>query len=101
MQTSPLTRVARVAANRLDAISAGLVRTDSQRGLPLIVEPAVDGVDFESWGQRNRPTIDQWLNQYGAILFRGFALHDVADFDRASKAITGELLEYTERSSPR
>ena len=74
---------------------------DAGRALPLLFEPTVAGVDLVAWAQQHRATLEQHLLSYGALLFRGFALHTAEDFSRLITAISGEPLEYRERSSPR
>jgi alpha-ketoglutarate-dependent taurine dioxygenase len=69
--------------------------------LPLLIRPAVPGVSLASWAEANRPTIDAYLQKHGGILFRGFDIPRVEDFDHTVQAISGDLLEYKERSSPR
>lgn len=41
------------------------------------------------------------LAEHGALLFRGYDVGGVDGFDRVVRALSGEPLEYTERSSPR
>jgi len=71
------------------------------RRLPLVFEPAVDGLSLTEWAKANRDLIDQKLLQSGAILFRGFNLRTVEAFEELMKLLTGELLEYSYRSTPR
>jgi alpha-ketoglutarate-dependent taurine dioxygenase len=69
--------------------------------LPLVVQPAVDGVDLSSWVARNRDQVESLLLRHGGILFRGFGLASGDEFERFSESVSTELLEYRERSSPR
>lgn len=69
--------------------------------MPMVIQPAVDGVDIVDWAANNRPFIESSLAKYGSILFRDFAVPDIACFTRFTQAISTELLEYKERSSPR
>ena len=78
-----------------------------QKSLPLLVEPEessaaacsvaslVEGISM------NRERVDSWLHQYGAVLFRGFAIDTVEDFDAAVRAVQPQLLDYIEGDSPR
>ncbi|MCI0663751.1 MAG: TauD/TfdA family dioxygenase [Acidobacteria bacterium] len=70
-------------------------------GLPLVIQPAVEGVNLAIWSSNNRALIEAELLKYGGILFRNFKLKSVEDFERVIKAISGELMEYTYRSTPR
>ena len=81
-----------------------LVKTTTMeegRLLPLLAQPAVKGVDLIGWVANNRELIEAQLFKHGAILFRGFDIGAVNGFERFIKIISGELLEYKERSSPR
>jgi alpha-ketoglutarate-dependent taurine dioxygenase len=69
--------------------------------LPLVIEPAVDGVSLSEWANSNRELVDHKLLRSGAILFRGFSLFTVEAFEELMKILTGELLEYSYRSTPR
>src|SRR5436305_9845012 len=80
-----------------------LVRTEpmNEAGLPLVVRPGVPGVSRASWAENSRGVIDRELAKHGGLLFRGFEIPRVEEFEHVVRAISGELLEYTERSSPR
>lgn len=72
-----------------------------QQKLPLVVEPANQDVDLASWSRSQRDALNQQLYEHGAILLRGFAVDSVDRFEEVIAAMSGELLEYRERSSPR
>jgi amino acid adenylation domain-containing protein/non-ribosomal peptide synthase protein (TIGR01720 family)/FkbM family methyltransferase len=59
--------------------------------LPLIVEPTIADVDPANWALNNREFIDEELRRHGAILFRNFQLHSVADFESFAQGIHPEL----------
>jgi alpha-ketoglutarate-dependent taurine dioxygenase len=69
--------------------------------LPLVLEPAVEGVNLIAWATGHRDSVEQQLLQYGAILFRNFAGITSNEFEQFCGALSRELLEYRERSSPR
>ncbi|MDF5727062.1 MAG: TauD/TfdA family dioxygenase [Rhizonema sp. PD38] len=69
--------------------------------LPLVVQPTVEGVNLTVWATHNRSFIETELLKHGGILFRNFKVNGVAEFEEFIKSISGELLEYRERSSPR
>ncbi|UZW58371.1 non-ribosomal peptide synthetase [Lysobacter enzymogenes] len=68
---------------------------------PLVVQPVVDGLNLAAWADANVGFIDERLATHGAILFRGFRLPEVSEFERFVKVTSGEPLTYSERSSPR
>ena len=69
--------------------------------LPLVIQPNTDGVDVEAWAARNREFIETQLLLHGGILFRGYEITTPAAFEQLCRAVSTELLEYNERSSPR
>ncbi len=74
---------------------------DPEKGLPLLIEPATHGVSLPDWAANNREFIRQRLQRHGGILFRGFNLSSVDEFELLLRSLTGELLEYSYRSTPR
>jgi len=71
------------------------------QSLPLLIKPAIEGVNLIQWSQNNRQFIEAQLCKYGGLLFRNFDVKEVADFERFVQATSHELLSYQERSSPR
>jgi alpha-ketoglutarate-dependent taurine dioxygenase len=69
--------------------------------LPLVMRPHSDNLDLPEWAGNNRERIERVLEKDGAILFRGFDLKSVAEFERFVRAVSGDVLAYNERSSPR
>ena len=70
--------------------------------IPILVEPAMAGLDLAAWAQSNRAQLDALLLRHRALLFRGFGVANVAEFQRFVEASSdGERLEYRDRSSPR
>ncbi|HEV2643653.1 MAG TPA: TauD/TfdA family dioxygenase, partial [Candidatus Elarobacter sp.] len=81
-------------AQLVAAAEGAMVKTrqlSPDRLLPLVVEPAVSGVVLAEWGEANREWVEAQLLKHGAILFRNFDLPSPADFERAAKAVYGEL----------
>lgn len=71
------------------------------QSLPLVIRPSLGRIDAVRWAQENHDFIEASLLEHGALLFRDFSLDTVESFEQFIKAISGELLEYRERSSPR
>jgi len=69
--------------------------------LPLLVRPAIDGVDLVKWAENNRAYLNEQLIRHGAILFRGFDVREVTRFEQLIAAVSGNLLDYSYRSTPR
>lgn len=60
--------------------------------LPLIIQPASPSVDLIAWTRDNRDHVRSQLRKHGAILFRGFSMSAIPDFETwASSMVDGEL----------
>lgn len=71
------------------------------QALPLVIQPAVEGVSLIDWTRRNLAFIERNLLDHGAILFRNFKVQTVDDFERLITTVSAELLDYSYRSTPR
>jgi amino acid adenylation domain-containing protein len=97
-------KVKTIRRNPINLSDEGLVTIEPQNGegrLPLIVRPAMNGVNLARWAERNRAVIETRLLHHGALLFDGFDLGTATEFRSFVKAVYGDPLEYQERSSPR
>jgi alpha-ketoglutarate-dependent taurine dioxygenase len=83
--------------------SADLVTAETLNGgtLPLVVQPSSVGLDLAVWAAHNRNLIEDYVDKHGAILFRGFRVGDVTEFEGFINSVTTETLVYKERASPR
>jgi alpha-ketoglutarate-dependent taurine dioxygenase len=72
-----------------------------ERSLPLVIRPSVKRLDLSSWAAGNADFIEERLLKCGAILFRGFDVKAADEFEGFIKSVSGQPLEYNERSSPR
>lgn len=100
----PLKSIRRKAVTTSSTSQEALVKVEPlfpDGPLPLLMQPAVDDLDFIGWATRNRGLIDRYLLQYGAILFRNFPLRDADGFEAFIAGVSGNTLEYNEQSSPR
>lgn len=98
MSTYPFER----AANdhlALQQITLSYLRPGSP--LPLVVRPALEGIDLVDWAAANTGFIESYLLRNGAILFRDFGLKAVEEFERLIETVCGPLLDYSYRSTPR
>lgn len=69
--------------------------------LPLVITPVTHGVDLMTWVAENKTYIADRLLEHGGILFRDFGVRTTPEFERFIELASGEMLEYSERSSPR
>jgi alpha-ketoglutarate-dependent taurine dioxygenase len=98
MQPGAIRRKA-IRANQETLVKESLLRPDAP--LPLVFEPAVDGLDVKDWIAKHREPVMDKLTAHGAILFRGFDVGTVAEFEGFMQTLAGELLDYSYRSTPR
>jgi len=69
--------------------------------LPLVVEPDHPEVSLSVWAGQHLEEIEADLRAHGALLFRGFRADTLARFEQFARAVSPQLFEYRERSSPR
>lgn len=100
----PIRRLAAARRVPISITAEDLVKTSFlQPGhtLPLVIEPRDEKLDIVTWAGSCRDYIETQLLKYGGILFRNFDISSADRFEEFAKAISRELLEYRERSSPR
>ncbi len=68
---------------------------------PMVLESCTPGVDLLAWARESQGYIERNLLDRGGILFRGFGPQSPATFEGFINVVSGEALEYRERSSPR
>lgn len=81
-----------------------LIKTDylqPDQTIPLVIQPAVGGVDLINWATNNGDFLKKQLWHYGGILFRNFNVSTIAEFNQFVAKTSTEMMEYHERSSPR
>lgn len=69
--------------------------------LPTTVQANVPGIDLAAWITDNYDLVDEKAHSAGAVLFRGFEVHDPSQFRNVMNALSDHVLGYGERSSPR
>lgn len=70
------------------------------KDFPLTIIPKVD-LDALQWAKTHKNTLNELLLTHGAILMRGFKIQGVEKFNEVFSAISGEAMEYKNRTSPR
>ncbi len=76
-------------------------KLEPNQSLPLVFQPAVEGLSLARWTASNVSAIKARLMEAGAILFRGFNVDGIAEFEAFMTAVAGDLLDYSYRSTPR
>ena len=59
--------------------------------LPLVIQPATDDIDLVVWAKTNQEFLQTELLKHGAILFRGFNVESVSEFESFAQAISPDL----------
>jgi len=88
----------------IDVATQPLITTGSFPGedcFPLVVKAVEPRLSAADWAINSRQFVEDNLLKFGAVLFRDYSLHRLEDFAQFAKALIGELIPYTERSSPR
>jgi alpha-ketoglutarate-dependent taurine dioxygenase len=83
---------------------ANLIKTEliqPEQLLPLVIQPAVEEINLATWATGNKGWVETQLLKHGGLLFRNFNVNGVADFEQFIQAISGKLIEYSYRSTPR
>jgi len=69
--------------------------------LPLLIEAMSPETDLIAWAAAHRKELGMLLQEAGGILFRGFGLDNSEQFEHLIEAVSGSLLDYSYRSTPR
>jgi alpha-ketoglutarate-dependent taurine dioxygenase len=75
--------------DRVELVEIG--HAGPEPGLPAKIEPTGPDVDLTDWASANRDRIDALLDRDGGILFRGFNVGSVAEFERFCRAVCPNL----------
>jgi alpha-ketoglutarate-dependent taurine dioxygenase len=78
-----------VSISTQELVKTGFLEAGSS--IPLVVEPAIGDLDIAEWSAGERDFLERLLLKHGAILFRGFRLGSVEDFERLALAICPQL----------
>jgi len=100
----PMSKPGGIKRKAITISEDALIRAESLvpgRTLPLMIQAAVKRIDPIAWIENNKDFVEAKILKHGGIVFRDFNLTSVTDFERFVTAISRELLEYQERSSPR
>ena len=69
--------------------------------LPLVMKPIIEGLNLVEWTRNNRQFVETKLLAHGGLLFRNFKVNGAEDIEAFVQALSGELMEYAYRSTPR
>lgn len=80
----------------IDLAEVSLTTTSYLRSgqmLPLVIQPAIEGVNLASWAGNNRDYLGKELSKHGGILFRNFNIDTPAKFEAFARAVSTELFD--------
>jgi alpha-ketoglutarate-dependent taurine dioxygenase len=103
-QTNSLCKLGKIKRKAVNLDEIKLIKTEyfpDSPNFPLVIKPAVKGVDLTTWAKNNREFLQAELLKHAAILFRGFHVTSTEEFEQIIAAICKEALEYRYRASPR
>jgi alpha-ketoglutarate-dependent taurine dioxygenase len=95
-QASGFERLKDIKPKVINLSKEALVKTDylqTGQTLPLVARPLFDDLDLVDWAINNRVFIETHLLKHGAILFRGFNIKSVAEFEQFALSICPELFD--------
>ena len=95
-QDSPASAVCRAGA-----APGGYSFTIDDTGLPAILTATAPPEEPSRWMAGARADVERLVLRHGALLFRGFGVEDAAGFERCIRALSGDLMDYQENTSPR
>lgn len=79
-----------------------IVTPDAPQALPAIVRRLKFGLDPVRWAADNIARVETLLARHGAVVLQGFKINGSAHFEQLISAMyRRDLLEYTNRSTPR
>jgi alpha-ketoglutarate-dependent taurine dioxygenase len=87
----PVRRARRKAVNlgQLSQVKTRLLYDDQT--LPLVIEPEREDVDLAEWATTNNEFVNTNVLSHGALLFRGFDVPAVRDFERFAQTLCPAL----------
>jgi len=80
-----------IKLGEVEVVRTGYLNADSN--LPLLFRPASPDADLIAWASLNRPLLEAHLLRLGALLFRGFALDSIRDFQRFAEVVCDGLYD--------
>lgn len=86
-------------SSNVNAVSTELLRGGSTAA--VLVRPQNDNLDGCGWARAQRPEIQQYLDQHGAVLFRGFRIESEGAFEDFAGVLCSPLFaEYGDLPRP-
>ena len=74
---------------------------EGENKLPVVITPESENFNLKAWITDNKQAIESLLLTHGGILFRGFGIDSIDDFNSLMACYSSEAIPYMFRSSPR
>ena|SRR3990167_650800 len=74
---------------------------DNGKNFPLVITPEQKDLTLREFLKLNQTEIEQNILIYGGILFRGFRIDGIEDFESIVQNCYGSLIDYNDRATPR
>ncbi len=74
---------------------------NNEKRLPLVVTPQGNDLTLKEFFNLNQRELERALSEFGGILFRGFRIDGVEDFESVVKTSYGDPLDYNDRATQR
>lgn len=87
--------------SRVGAAANDCVVSIDEAGLPATLTALTPPEEPPLWIAARRADLDRLVLRHGALLFRGFGIDGAAGFERCIRALSGDLMDYQENTSPR
>ena len=92
---------ASLVAEREVAAASQLRSDEREHALPFVVQAEPSNPSLVEWIASNRCELDAQLLKHGGMLFRGFGMESAGQLEEVIETVSGRLLDYTYRSTPR
>jgi len=81
-------------------LGEGIATKTSSKNNPFTIQPDTT-IDVFKWAKKYKDTLNDMLLEHGAILLRGFNINGPEKFNELFSVISGDAMEYKNRTSPR
>ncbi len=85
-----------ITPKAVSSLPERLIKTDyfqTGQTFPLVIQPASNDIDLIAWSKINQEFLERELLKHGAILFRGFNVKSVLEFESFAQVISPDLFD--------
>ena len=85
----------------MENLKTHIIASKNGMGEIICYEAIYDSLNIIKFAEDNKSKLENELLRYGGILLRGFNIRSLSEFNKLSKTIVPNLLDYENRSTPR